>query len=150
MLKTILHILRPYFPHNTILDVWRQSQYIFTHLPYRLNPWNKLMDTIVKALQVLSSSEFDTLVDTPCSAGPFINSTADDYVSSNTISKTNVIENLGNFWYACLKPYKNKYSQTCATLLDVCLNDTCLESEVQVGCPSCGRVSCLLWKAQSR
>lgn len=45
-------------------------------------------DTIVKALQVLSSSEFDTLVDTPRSAAPLINSPADDHVSSNTRSKT--------------------------------------------------------------
>lgn len=52
--------------------------------------------------------------------------------------------NAAYFCYTCLKPYINKYSHTCATLCDVCLHDNCLESEVQVGCPSCGRVSRLL------
>lgn len=50
--------------------------------------------------------------------------------------------NAAYFCHTCLKPYKNKYSHTCATSCDVCLYDNCPESEVQVGCPcpSCGRV----------
>uniref|UniRef100_A0A8W8MKN2 Uncharacterized protein n=1 Tax=Magallana gigas TaxID=29159 RepID=A0A8W8MKN2_MAGGI len=48
--------------------------------------------------------------------------------------------NAAYFCHTCLKPYKTKSAHSCATSCDVCLHDNCSESELQVGCLSCGRV----------
>lgn len=48
--------------------------------------------------------------------------------------------NAAYFCHTCLKPYKTKRAHSCATSCDVCLHDNCSESELQVGCLSCGRV----------
>ena len=44
------------------------------------------------------------------------------------------------FCHLCLKPYKNKCEHTCAISCDVCLHNDCPETEMKLGCRSCGRV----------
>nr|XP_034315847.1 uncharacterized protein LOC117685524 [Crassostrea gigas] len=44
------------------------------------------------------------------------------------------------FCHTCLKPYKDKSKHSCATSCEVCLRNNCPETDVQMGCCSCGRV----------
>ena len=44
------------------------------------------------------------------------------------------------FCHTCLKPYKDKSKHSCATSCEVCLRNNCPETDVQMGCRSCGRV----------